>query len=259
MICLISIVPWHSQTLFMKDVLVTIMVPAFNEEKNIARTIKTLLDQDTDIPYEIIVVDNNSKDNTMGVLATLPVKVLQETKQGCGPARQKAVENAAGMYILSADADVIYPRNWVSVMTKAIQTPGVSCVYSKHRFLPEPGYSKAKLYILSKMRDVLVALKSIKRPWLNCYGLSMAFKRDEVKDVKFIDHNTRGDDGRLAFDLLKYGRIKMAHVTVYTHVRTLKQDGSMSQVIIKRIKRELPQILTNLTTKEPHDTKTSSN
>jgi glycosyltransferase involved in cell wall biosynthesis len=243
----------------MKDVLVTIMVPAYNEEKNIARTIQTLLDQDTDIPYEIIVVDNNSKDNTLAVLATLPVRVLHETKQGSGPARQKAVDNASGTYILSADADVIYPRNWVEVMTRAIREPGVACVYSKHRFLPEPGYSASKLYILSKLRDVMVALKTVKRPWLNCYGLSMAFKRDEAREVKFIDHNTRGEDGRLAFDLQKFGRIKRAKVTVFTHVRTLKQDGTMSQVIFKRIKRELPNILTNLTTKEPHDTKTSSN
>ena len=44
--------------------LVTVLIAAWNEEINILKNIASLSDQITNIPFEIIVVDNNSKDNT---------------------------------------------------------------------------------------------------------------------------------------------------------------------------------------------------
>ena len=60
-------------------------------------------------------------------------------------------------------------------------------------------------------------------------------------------------------DLTRYGRIKQVNAYVFTHVRTLKQDGNMFMVIYKRIKRELPNLFVNLTNLKDHDTKTSTN
>src|SRR5450631_1516818 len=245
----------------MRSPAISIVIPAYNEAENIERTVSSLLDQTMPkSEYEIVVVDNNSTDNTWEIISRLPVKAVKQIMQGCGPAKQKGLEEAAGDYILNADGDVFYPREWVYRMSKPlIEDSRVSCVFSKHRFLPEPGYSKFKLYTLRRMRDVMVFLKSIKRPWLNCYGMSMGYRRDQALSVGFDLRNHRGDDGRMAYDLTKFGRIKMVNAPIYTHVRTLKQDGSMLNVIIKRIRREMPNLFVNLSRQKDHDTKTSIN
>jgi len=241
--------------------LVSIVIPAFNEADNIERTVASLLDQTfASSDYEIVVVDNNSTDKTWEILNRLKVKAVKQHLQGCGPAKQKGLESSLGKYILNADGDVFYPREWISRMVKPlIQNERIACVYSKHRFLPEKGYSRFKLYILRKMRDVMVFAKSINRPWLNCYGMSMGYRREQAISIGFDLRNHRGDDGRMAYDLTKFGKIKMVNAPVYTHVRTLKIDGNMFQVIMKRIKREMPNLLTNLSTQEKHDTKSSMN
>lgn len=241
--------------------LVSVVIPAYNEAENIERTVASLLDQTMPrSEYEIVVVDNNSSDNTWEIISRLPVKAVKQSMQGCGPAKQKGLEEAAGLYVLNADGDVFYPKEWIERMSKPLREDGrIACVYSKHRFLPEPGYSKMKLYTLRKMRDVMVFLKSINRPWLNCYGMSMGYRRDQAISIGFDLRNHRGDDGRMAYDLTRFGRIKMVNAPIYTHVRTLKLDGNMLQVILKRIKRELPNLVTNLTHQEEHDTKSSLN
>jgi glycosyltransferase involved in cell wall biosynthesis len=241
--------------------IVSVVIPAYNEEENIERTVASLRDQTMPLgDYEIVVVDNNSSDRTWEVLSRLPVKAVKQPLQGTGLAKQKGMEEAEGKYILNADADVFYPREWIYNMSyPLIHNEKISCVYSNHRFLPEPGYSPFKLFLLRKMRGILVALKAINRPWLNCYGMSMGYRRDQALSVGFDPRNYRGEDGRLAYDLTKFGKIKQVNAPVFTHVRTLKQDGGMLQVIIKRIKRELPNLLGNLSKQKDHDTKTSTN
>jgi glycosyltransferase involved in cell wall biosynthesis len=242
-------------------VIVSVVIPAYNEEANIEKTIASLLDQTMPREaYEIIVVDNNSSDKTWELINRLPVKAVKQPIQGTGLAKQLGMEQASGVYVLNADADVFYPKEWIYKMSyPLIHNEKIACVYSAHRFFPEPGYGPFKLYLLRKMRAMLVALKAINRPWLNCYGMSMGYRRDQALKVGFDPRNYRGEDGRLAYDLARFGKIRQVNAPVFTHVRTLKQDGGMFQVILKRIKRELPNLLGNLTPEKDHDTKTSAN
>ncbi|MDP4130756.1 MAG: glycosyltransferase family 2 protein [Bacteroidota bacterium] len=245
----------------MRTPIVSVVIPAYNEAEHIKATVSSLMDQTMAAEdYEIVVIDNNSTDDTWEILGQLPVRAYKQSIQGCGPAKQKGLTEAKGKYILNADADVYYPRDWVlKMVTPLIKDESIACVYSKHRFLPEPGFSPFKLYLLRKMRDVLIVLKSINRPWLNCYGMTMGYRKDQALAVGFDMRNLRGDDGRMAYDLTRFGKIRQVNAPVYTHVRTLRQDGRMFQVILKRLKRELPHLFSNISRQKGHDTKTSSN
>jgi len=67
--------------------LVSIIIPARNEEINILRSVASLSRLDTQIPFEIIVVNNNSSYNTQLTVDKLHVCGLYEQQHGCGPAR----------------------------------------------------------------------------------------------------------------------------------------------------------------------------
>ena len=79
--------------------LISVIVPAWNEEKYLKTLLPRLIAQDYS-NYEIIVIDNNSKDNTAQVASSFGVKVISEKKQGTSYARAKGFEKARGEIIV---------------------------------------------------------------------------------------------------------------------------------------------------------------
>ncbi|RZL62269.1 MAG: glycosyltransferase family 2 protein [Pedobacter sp.] len=242
--------------------LVSIVIAAWNEEVNILKNIASLADQITCFPFEIIVVDNNSTDLTSKTLNKLKVRSYFQGIQGAGPARQLGMENAKGKYILLADADCVYPKCWVEEMIKVLTEPGVVCVYGRYSFISEIGYPRWQLWILEKMKDIIAELRHIKRPYLNTFGISMGYVTEYGLKAGFIMHNTRGEDGRLSFDLMKYGKIKQVksdRARPWTAPRTLQRDGSFFKALTSRIIIESKKLLSLFSSHKPHDTKTSKN
>src|SRR4051812_44125159 len=95
----------------------SVIIPAYNEEKRIERT---LVDVDgylekQSYEYEIIVVDNNSNDKTSEVVRNLAstsvqnAKVIKQTIRGKGAAVKMGVEQAIGQYLMFMDADNATP------------------------------------------------------------------------------------------------------------------------------------------------------
>ncbi len=91
---------------------VSIIIPAYNEQLYIENCIEHLQNQ-TYKNKEIIVVDNNSTDNTVALAKKKKVRVVTETMQGITPARQKGFHEARGEIILRTDADAKPPKDWV--------------------------------------------------------------------------------------------------------------------------------------------------
>lgn len=73
--------------------------------------------------WEIVVVDNGSRDATAGVIARyaalLPLRGLVERPAGLSRARNAAVQAARGAYVLWMDDDVIVERHWLRSYTEA--------------------------------------------------------------------------------------------------------------------------------------------
>ena len=242
--------------------LVTILIAAWNEEINILKNVASLADQVTDIPFEIIVIDNNSKDNTKKTLDNLNIRTYFQEIQGCGPARQMGMEHARGKYILLADADCVYPSCWLEEMMKELNKPKVACVYGRYSFIAEHGFPRWKLWMLEKMKDAIAELRHFKRPYLNAFGISMGYVTEYGLKVGFIMHNTRGDDGRFCFDLMQYGKVvqvKADKARPWTAPRTLQRDGSFSVALVSRLSVETKKLFSLFTAHKPHDTKQSRN
>lgn len=100
---------------------VSVLVPAFNEEKYIEHTLVALLLQDYS-NFEIIVVDNASTDGTSAIVERLiegqpgicgRLKLVHESRKGTNFAREKARQEAKGSIIAQIDADCIPTKNWI--------------------------------------------------------------------------------------------------------------------------------------------------
>jgi len=96
-----------------KHPLVSVVIPAFNEERFVGKTLFSLSNQDFK-DFEVIVVDNNSSDKTAKIAKKFGAILLFEKRQGVAFARQKGFLKAKGKIIATTDADTILPKNWLS-------------------------------------------------------------------------------------------------------------------------------------------------
>ncbi|NNU33377.1 glycosyltransferase [Mucilaginibacter sp. S1162] len=81
----------YSKNLTTGKPLISVVMPAYNEEENIVPTLASLCNNITSNPVEIIVVNNNSKDNTEALVKACGVTCVDETNQGITNARNKGL------------------------------------------------------------------------------------------------------------------------------------------------------------------------
>ncbi|TSC59512.1 MAG: glycosyl transferase [Parcubacteria group bacterium LiPW_15] len=108
----------------------SIVIPAYNEEEVIAKTLGSLRRLGTPRrDYEIIVVDNNSKDRTGEIArANKADKVIFEREPGTNFAREAGRKAAEGEIIAFLDADSTPPMDWLSRIEADLSEPGMAAV-----------------------------------------------------------------------------------------------------------------------------------
>lgn len=82
-----------------------ILIPAYNEEKNIGQTIQSALDLKYPRPVEIVVIDDGSTDGTLKVARQFPVKVIAATHGGKANAVNAGIRKTRSDIIVTLDAD----------------------------------------------------------------------------------------------------------------------------------------------------------
>lgn len=96
---------------------ISVVIPTYNEEAMIGPCLAHLQAQ-TRPANEIIVVDNNCKDGTVGIAAQSGARIIIEAKQGIIHARNAGFNAATGELILRIDADTRVPPAWISEMER---------------------------------------------------------------------------------------------------------------------------------------------
>jgi glycosyltransferase involved in cell wall biosynthesis len=101
---------------------VSVIVPARDAAATIGRTLTALADQDLPDPYEVLVVDDGSRDATVAEAerAAGPVSVLREQGLGPGAARNRGAAAARGEILAFTDADCFPARGWLSAGVGAL-------------------------------------------------------------------------------------------------------------------------------------------
>lgn len=114
---------------------ISIIIPAYNEEKYIGKTLASIgkLKKKKDWDIEVIVINGGSTDNTAKVAKKYDVRVINELHKGIGFARQQGLLRAKGEIIAYTDADTIVPENWLIRHVETLTTEGVVFSYGSFR------------------------------------------------------------------------------------------------------------------------------
>lgn len=100
---------------------VSFIIPAFNAEKTIARSLKSIQNLSFDREkIEIILVDNNSSDSTKNIVKKFSeVRYVFEPRQGRSFARNHGIAISTGKYLAFLDADAYVQDDWLTEILKA--------------------------------------------------------------------------------------------------------------------------------------------
>lgn len=234
---------------------VSIVIPAWNEERNIFRTLSSLASNKTDYKVEIIVINNNSTDNTQKILDELGVINYLEAKQGISHARQCGLEKARGKYHLCSDSDTLYPPQWINLMVgPMVKDKGITGVYGRYSFIPPKGEGRLGLMLYEFLTGILIRIQKKNREYMVTLGFNMGFVTEigrvtggfNVKQMRMFDNEAgseyfvhESEDGVMALNLKKKGNLKLVthpKARVFTSPRRLLQDGSIDKAFWNRIK-----------------------
>lgn len=117
--------------------MISVIIPAYNEEKSISSCLESLANQKTHRKFEVVLVDNNSTDNTVRIAKSftdrLNLRIVPEEKRGRGAARSTGFKNAQGDVLFSTDADTVLPENWVETFFTKLTKSNSVAVTSNNR------------------------------------------------------------------------------------------------------------------------------
>ena len=117
----------------------SIIITSYNYEKFLGRCIRSCLNQSINEPYEVIVVDDNSKDKSIKVASEFQhfknFKILRNKKNvGVAETSNRGFKIAKGKYIVRIDADDYVSKNFLSFLTYYMKENskkmGVACDYT---------------------------------------------------------------------------------------------------------------------------------
>ncbi|MCW2751273.1 MAG: glycosyltransferase family 2 protein [Aeromicrobium sp.] len=186
----------------------SVVIPAVNEASDIGRCLSSLAAQDFQGDYEVIVVDNNSVDETAAIARSHGATVLFEPHPGVCWARQCGTAAARGEIVISTDADTEFDPGWLSRIDRSFrQEPKNVAVTGPCHFVDGPrwGLLYAKLlfgmvHVIHRLtgRVVYVSATNIafrKSAWC-AYDTNLTQGGDELEVLRRLRAR-----GPIAFDL----------------------------------------------------------
>jgi len=104
---------------------ISVIIPAYNEEKHIAQCLQSLNNQ-TLKPLEVIVVDDGSNDGTLKIIHNSDFVLIKQNHLGAGTARNLGANKSRGEILVFVDADMEFDKNFLKDLTKPIKasSPG---------------------------------------------------------------------------------------------------------------------------------------
>ena len=113
----------------MNPICVSVIIPAYNASATIGRALEALSLQKCFQPFEVIVVDDGSNDDTAGIVRAFPsVRYLRQDNAGPASARNLGAGSAQGEFLAFTDSDCVPHEDWISQLMAGFSRPQVGVV-----------------------------------------------------------------------------------------------------------------------------------
>jgi peptidoglycan/xylan/chitin deacetylase (PgdA/CDA1 family) len=159
---------------------ISIVIPAYNEEKLLPQCLASLKAQDYGGKYELIVVNHASTDGTARVAQKYGARILICTDRsgsvGAICPRDVGAREAQGDIIIQADADTVYPVDWLTKIARVFESrPEVVGLSGRFIYKSPPSWARLEYFIRDRLNRA--TQKVFGRPII-ISGATFAFRRE---------------------------------------------------------------------------------
>lgn len=174
----------------------SVVIPAWNEAALIGACLDSLAAQDFADAVQVIVVDNNSHDDTAAIAAAHGALVVWEPRTGVCFARDRGLQTALGEIVVSTDADTTFSTTWLRSIDATFRAhPRSVAVAGPCQFAGGPAWARIYPSILFGLVALIARLTG---RVLYVSATNLAFKRDAL-----VAYDTRLTQGGDELDVLR--------------------------------------------------------
>lgn len=203
---------------------ISVIIPTYNRSKYLTNFLNSFLalKLSSSFDFEIILVDNNSKDNTKEVISafskntTMKVKYLFEPKQGISHARNLGIKNAVGDILAFTDDDVILDEQWLFNIADFASKNDFDAIGGK----VIPDYPDNTPRWIKEYKDILCGpilshdhgdqIKNYQGKMVPFVGANMIVKKAIFDEMGLFDPNIGAGAGTMGEDTELYKRMLRA-------------------------------------------------
>ncbi len=187
---------------------VSVVVPVYNQELFIGRCLRSLLDQTLDKEsYEIVVVNDCSKDNTLPILEKFKnkIKLINNKKNmGLPYSLNRGIKSAQGRFIVRVDSDDYVNREFLNFLQMYLlynpKMDSVCCDY----------------YLVDDKENIIKQMDSLKNP----IGCAIMFRVEALIKIGLYDKSFKvHEDKDLRIRFLKHYNINKISLPLYRYRR----------------------------------------
>ena len=117
----------------------SIIIPAYNSQDTVGACINSILNQETNFNYEIIIINDGSVDNTQNELERFSVHknitIISQKNKGISASRNKGLEVARGSYIMFVDSDDLLSNNAIEPLLKKAFEKNIDIVQGNNNYV----------------------------------------------------------------------------------------------------------------------------
>lgn len=173
--------------------MISVIVCTRNRAHRLEQTLKSLQEMavPAGLPWELVIVDNNSSDNTKEIIddfinkSDLNAKCIIEKHQGLSHARNMGIQESSGDIIAFTDDDCIVDRHWVTSISKEFQSgESIAGIGGRVEL-----YNKLDRPVSIRVHRERTIFSSIDRLFNLIIGCNMAFARYAFDEIGMFDEN----------------------------------------------------------------------
>lgn len=159
-----------------KSLVVSVVIPAYDEEGYIGPCLDALNGQRHGPPHEIIVCDNGSTDHTAQIVLRAGVRLVSESVKGYSRAVATGIGRTRGNIVALIDADTRVGPDWLSTVAQLFEeNPSLVCVGGPSEFYDAAAWQRRAWHFLNTISMMLGVIQPM--------GFNMAFRKRTYETV----------------------------------------------------------------------------
>ncbi len=193
--------------------LLSIIIPVYNGEKVIERCLNSILNKNKSKEFEVLVINDGSKDNTYGIIEKLAkederLKIYNNENHGVSYTRNYGIEKATGKYIMFVDADDYLEDSWFEMVSEDLYSENEIVYYQNKNF--ETG---DKNTVIEKIMGMSGDSNGFAAPF------SKLFLREKIYNIRFVENLINGEDMLFNLEMiLNCDKFKIVSKSFYNYI-----------------------------------------